>query len=92
MNNHKYLLILASEIDKLDFSQLVINSKETLIFNNDASKTFIEWVTIDPNFIRQLSWTEGPYNQEEMLYILKTDAWHKDEAVTQWKPAQSQDS
>lgn len=48
--NRQYLIIPASEIYKVDFSQVNETSAETLRMSVDGSKTFIKWdaIPFDP--------------------------------------------
>ena len=71
----KYLIILTSELSKVDFSQVCETSVETVRKSIDEIKTFIKWDGDQPSFVSNLTGTEGPYTQEEILTILDTDAW-----------------
>lgn len=72
---HKYLIIDSVEIDKIDFNQIVISSKDTLRFSNDGSMTFIEWDGQTPSFLEDLLWMEGPFEADEMRYLLSAKEW-----------------
>jgi hypothetical protein len=72
--------MLTSEIDKIDFEQLVITSRETLTYNGDGSKTVIEWTGIEPTFLFDLSYKDGPYDVEQMQEIIQSTDWqHKEQ-------------
>lgn len=71
--------MLTSEIDKIDFQQTVITSRETLIYNANGSKTVIEWAEIEPTFLSDLSYKDGPYNVEQMQEIVATQEWQPKE-------------
>ena len=73
--SNKYLIIPVAELDKVDFSQLVITSKDTLRYSIDGSKTFIEWDNIEPSFLNQLSGTEGSYTADEIGVVLLNSEW-----------------
>jgi len=79
MAYNKYLIIPVTELDKVDFSQLVITSKDTLRYSTDGSKTFIEWDDIEPTFLEQLSGKEGPYTADEIGVILSNPEWQPEE-------------
>lgn len=72
---HKYLIIDSVDIDKIDFNQIVISSKDTLRFSNDGTMTFIEWEGQTPNFLEDLLWIEGPYEADEMRQLLSAKEW-----------------
>ena len=74
MTNKKYLIIPTTEIDKIDFSQVLETSAETLRTSVDGTKTFIKW-KIKPDFINKLNSKEGPYNHQEILAIMASQEW-----------------
>lgn len=72
----KYLVILTSELSKVDFNQILERNISELGFSIDGSKTFIRWQSeTDPTFLVDLSYTEGPYNNLEMITILSGPEW-----------------
>lgn len=76
-DNRNYLVFNFSEIDKVDFSQVLETSAETVRKSVDGTKTFVKWSTEDsPSFIDSLSWKEGPYTYEEILSILSEPEWN----------------
>lgn len=79
MVSNNYLIMLTSEIDKIDFQQTVITSRETLTYNGDGSKTVIEWAGIEPTFLSDLSYKQGPYNLEQMQLITQSPEWQPKE-------------
>jgi len=70
-----YLIIPTSELPKVDFSQVCETSADTVRKSVDETKTFVKWDNDEPSFISNLTGTEGPYNKQEILTILDTDAW-----------------
>lgn len=70
-----YLILDATEIDKIDFSQVIETSKETLRFNLNFSKTIISWKETIPSFISEITTGEGPYLLDEIKQILLGDEW-----------------
>ena len=75
MENRKYLIILKSETNLVDF-QLIISDPDFLPTSNDGTKAIIKWEdTQDPEFIKTLSWSEGPYNNEEINQIMYLPEW-----------------
>ena len=72
----KYLIILTSELSKVDFNQILERSISELGFSIDGTKTFIRWQSdTDPTFLIDLSYMEGPYNNSEMITILSGPEW-----------------
>ena len=74
-----YLIIQASELDAVDFSQVCDTSPETVRLSGDGTKTFIKWEGEQPAFVSGLTETEGPYTNAEMRTILATDVWSSPE-------------
>lgn len=75
MASNKYLVIPVTELDKVDFSQLVITSRDTLRYSIDGSKTFIEWDETEPTFLDQLNGSEGSYTADEIGAVLSNPEW-----------------
>ena len=71
--------MLTSEINKIDFDQVAITSKETLTYNGDGSKTVIEWHGIEPSFLSELSYKDGPYDVEQIQEIIQSTEWQPKE-------------
>ena len=64
------------ERDRLDYSQLVETSSETLRISQDLTKTFVSYETeTAPDTIQALTSYIGPLTYEETLTILQTAAW-----------------
>ena len=70
-----YLVIKTAELDSVDFSQVLQTSADTVRRSLDGTKTIIKWEGDQPGFIEGLTGTEGPYTNEEMLVIVRGDAW-----------------
>jgi len=64
------------ERDRLDYSQLVETSSETLRISQDLTKTFVSYETETmPSTIQALTSYIGPLTYEETITILNTSAW-----------------
>tara|TARA_R100000329_G_C7577053_1_gene204397 strand:+ start:705 stop:962 length:258 start_codon:yes stop_codon:yes gene_type:complete len=77
-----YLIIQSSELDKVEFSPLVNSapvletSADTVRKSVDGTKALIKWEgDTTPSFVSNLTSTEGPCTQEQILTILRTEAW-----------------
>jgi hypothetical protein len=81
MASNKYLIIPVTELDKVDFSQLVITSRDTLRHNNERTKAIIEWDVIDPTFLDQLNDAEGSYTEDQMGIVLSNPEWQSEETL-----------
>lgn len=75
MNNRKYLIIPASEIKKIVFDDILETAADTLVYSGDGKRTFIKWTGEDPEFISTIKNATGPYSQQEILEIIRSDEW-----------------
>ena len=73
--SRSYLIIPTSEISKVDFSQVLETSADTIRKSVDGNKTFIKWDGSNPSFIASLDNTEGPYNYSQIKTILSGTDW-----------------
>lgn len=75
-NNREYMIFDVSEIDNVDFTQVLETSKDTVRKSIDQTKTFVKWEgnTI-PTTVSSLTTKAGPYTHSEILVILATDVW-----------------
>ena len=74
-STREYLIFPITELSKVDFSQVLETSEETVRKSVDNSKTFVKWSGEQPLFMSTLENTEGPYTHEEILEILSTEEW-----------------
>ena len=72
--NRKYIIIDASDISSIDFSQVNETSENTLRYSIDESKTFVKFEGVTPSFL------EGKtiYNHNEILEILNGSEWNEE--------------
>ena len=66
-----YVIIDASEVANVDFSQVQETSADTLRYSLDGSKTFVKFEGDTPSFLIG----EPQYTQEEILSILDGPEW-----------------
>jgi len=74
-NTRQYLIFPTTELSKVDFTQVLETSEETVRKSVDNSKTFVKWSDEQPLFISNLVGSEGPYTHEEIIEILSTEEW-----------------
>ena len=70
-----YAIFSLTEIDKIDFSQVLETSADTIRRSTDETKSFIKWDGEQPAFVSTLETLEGPYTYSEILDILSTPEW-----------------
>ena len=71
----KYMIVLVSEVDQVDFSQVFETSPDTLRISVDGKLTFFKWEGETPSSIESLSYKEGEYTHTEILNILNSPDW-----------------
>lgn len=70
------MIFSVSELDQIDFTQVLETSKDTVRKSVDQSKTFVKWNGTEiPECVNNLTTKEGPYTYEEILEILSTPEW-----------------
>ena len=75
--NRSYVIFDVSELDKLNFSEVLETSAETVRKSVDGTKTFVKWKSDEsvPLSVETLT-TKGTYlTHEEILVILATPEW-----------------
>lgn len=73
--NRQFAVFLVSELDKIDFNEVLETSNDTLRYNTDKTKTFVKWdgETVPPS-VQSLTSAEY-YTYEEILQLLTTPEW-----------------
>ena len=70
-----FAIFSTTEIDKIDFLQVLETSADTLRKSVDETKSFVKWDGEQPEFVSELTTLEGPYTYSEILDILSTPEW-----------------
>lgn len=71
----KCVIFSVSELDKIDFSQVLEASADTLRKTIDGTRTFVKWKGDIPSCIESLETKGDYYTIEEMLKILDGPDW-----------------
>lgn len=71
MNNLTYVIVDASEVANVDFSQVKQSSADTLRYSLDRSKFLLKFEGDTPSFLIG----EPQYDHIEILTILSGDEW-----------------
>ena len=69
--NRKYVIINASEVGTVDFSQVNETSANTLRYSNDDSQTFVKFDGDTPSFLNG----KTSYTHSEIRTILAGEDW-----------------
>jgi hypothetical protein len=70
-----FAIFSLTEIEKIDFSQVLESSADTIRKNVSETKSFVKWDGEPPAFVETLETLEGLYSYEEMLEILSGEEW-----------------
>ena len=71
----KYIIFDVSELNKINFNEVMENSASTLRYSLDGTKTFIKWEETEPSFLSNLLTKSRTYTLEEISEILLTSEW-----------------
>lgn len=74
-DNREFMIFNVSELDQIDFTQVLETSANTVRRSVDGTKTFVKWDGAIPQCVIDLTTSEGPYTYEEILAILATPEW-----------------
>ena len=74
-NNREFMIFNLSELNEIDFTQVLESSADTVRKSVDQTKTFVKWDGVIPSCVNNLNTKEGPYTYEEILVILATPEW-----------------
>lgn len=71
----QYVIFDVSELDKIDFTQVLETSAETVRKSVDGTKTFVKWENEVPACVQSLT-TKGQYlTHSEIVQIMSTSDW-----------------
>jgi DNA primase len=90
-SNRRYVIFNVSELDKINFAEVLETSAETVRKSVDETKTFVKWDSINrfveaetgeeiieefiPDSIKSLTTKSKYYTHEEILDILSEQEW-----------------
>lgn len=70
-----YVIFDASELQLIDFNEVMETSIETVRLSTDGLKTFVKYEGDMPPSVQSLTTKTGPYTHDEILEILGTEEW-----------------
>jgi hypothetical protein len=74
-SNRRYVIFSVSELDKINFEEVLETSVETVRKSVDETKTFVKWEGEAPASIQSLTTKSKYYTHEEILNILSGQEW-----------------
>ena len=79
--DREFMIFNVSELNKINFNEVLETSIDTVRKSVDETKTFVKWDGETPQCVLDLTTKEGPYTYDEMLNILSTPAWTDPEPI-----------
>jgi hypothetical protein len=75
--NRQFAIFSTTELDQIDFTEVLETSAETVRKSTDGSLTFVKWENGEtpPPSVEALETIEGYYTYTEMLDILSGEEW-----------------
>ena len=73
--NREFIIFNVSELNQIDFTQVLETSIDTVRKSVDQTKTFVKWDGAMPECVNNLTTKEGPYTYDEILTILSKTEW-----------------
>jgi len=70
-----FAIFSLTEIDKIDFTQVLETNETTVRKSVNETKTFVKWDGEQPEFVSTLTTLEGPYTYSEILDIFSGEEW-----------------
>ncbi len=71
----KFVIFDVSELNKINFDEVLEESPSTLRYSLDGTKTFIKWEDNEPSFLTNLLTKSRTYTLQEISEILLTSEW-----------------
>jgi hypothetical protein len=75
--SRQFAIFSTSELDLIDFNQVLETSADTVRRSVDGTKTFVKWDGDSvPSSVESLTTVEGYYTYSEIMEILNTPEWN----------------
>jgi hypothetical protein len=78
LDHRHYVIMDVSEISKLEFSEVMETSEDTLRFSNDGTKTFVKYGHHSPHCLEECTSKSESYSHHDFLEILSGPEWDVD--------------
>jgi hypothetical protein len=73
--NRKYVIIPTSEVQNINFNQVLETSPETCRYSIDGMQTFVKYDGKMPSSIKVLVNKSKEYSHSEILHLLNGEDW-----------------
>lgn len=74
-DSRKYVIIQTTDIDSVDFTEVLETNTDTCRHSVDGTKTFIKYDGAMPYSIANIHNKSAEYTHEDMLLILSNSEW-----------------
>lgn len=74
-SNRRFVIFDVTEINQIDFSQVLEDSASTIRKSADLTKTFVKYNIPQPSSVANLTTKSQEYTYNEILTILNTSEW-----------------
>ena len=74
-NDINFMIFNVSEIDQINFTEILESTIETIRKSVNQTKTVVKWGGVMPECVANLTTKEGPYTYNEILTIMSTPEW-----------------
>lgn len=75
MDDRRYVIFDSTEINKINFLQVMETSADTLRKSVDGTKTFVKYEGIMPTSVNAIHSKSQEYTHSEIITILSTSEW-----------------
>lgn len=73
--NRKYVIIPATEINQVNFAEVLETAPNTCRYSVDGTKTFVKYEGNQPASVAAITGKSQEYSHAEILAILSTEEW-----------------
>ena len=75
-SNRRWMIFPVSELNKIDWDQVLESQDEIRRTTLDGQTTFVKWDGTDiPSSVQSLTNKQGPYTLDEVMSIITSPAW-----------------
>lgn len=74
-DNRKYVIIPATEINNVNFDEVLETSENTCRYSVDGTQTFVKYEGAQPPSVAAITDKSPEYMHDEILAILSTESW-----------------
>jgi hypothetical protein len=75
MDTKQYVIFAVSELNKINFDEVMETSVDTVRRSIDGLKTFVKYTGDMPASVASLTTKEEPHTHEQISSILETSEW-----------------